>query len=89
MRIYATYTLEQAKGSKGYDARMAERMLDGFRYVKCSFACRGDGSRLRPAEPGEIIYIKATGGKYGKGASMLNGGHSIISQVADKLIGKL
>lgn len=34
--------------------------------IEVSVAVRGSGEKLREPKPGEIIYVKATSGRYGK-----------------------
>jgi hypothetical protein len=67
MKIYESFSLAKAQSSKGYDARLAERLLtvtDGF--ARVDFLYRGPLGKVSPPQPGVIQYVKATGGKWGK-----------------------
>ena len=74
MEVYDSYTRQEARRSKGYDARMAERLLNNHpTYHRVDFVRRGNGKILAAPAAGVIQYIKATGGKYGRSAEVRHG----------------
>lgn len=70
MQIVESFTRETAPKTKGYRARKAERLLADYpTAIRVDIAERGDGAKLQPS-PGTILYVMATGGKWGRGSEM-------------------